>query len=125
RRLGRAAAPHRGVARRTADSPRCHQPRVGPVVRLGDPAPGGRLLDPRRAGAAAPRDGGGRGAGRPAVGPVEHAAGGDRRVTLLAPGPVAGSRRALDVVRAYVALTKPRIIELLLVATVPPMVIAA
>ncbi len=46
-------------------------------------------------------------------------------MTLLAPGPVAGSRRALDVVRAYVALTKPRIIELLLVATVPPMVIAA
>ena len=32
---------------------------------------------------------------------------------------------ALDVVRAYVALTKPRIIELLLVTTVPVMVLAA
>src|SRR5438270_7403136 len=34
-------------------------------------------------------------------------------------------RSALDVVRAYVALTKPRIIELLLVTTVPVMVLAA
>ena len=33
-------------------------------------------------------------------------------------------RSALDVLRAYVALTKPRIIELLLVTTVPTMVIA-
>ncbi|HEU5034790.1 MAG TPA: heme o synthase [Mycobacteriales bacterium] len=34
-------------------------------------------------------------------------------------------RSALDVVRAYVALTKPRIIELLLVTTVPVMMLAA
>jgi heme o synthase len=34
------------------------------------------------------------------------------------------TRRARDVVRAYVGLTKPRIIELLLVTTVPTMVIA-
>jgi protoheme IX farnesyltransferase len=34
-------------------------------------------------------------------------------------------RRALAVVRAYVALTKPRIIELLLVTTVPAMFLAA
>jgi protoheme IX farnesyltransferase len=34
-------------------------------------------------------------------------------------------RSPLDVVRAYVALTKPRIIELLLVTTVPVMVLAA
>jgi protoheme IX farnesyltransferase len=33
--------------------------------------------------------------------------------------------RAASVLRAYVALTKPRIIELLLVTTVPPMVLAA
>ncbi len=37
---------------------------------------------------------------------------------------VASRRTAWDVVRAYVALTKPRIIELLLVTTVPTMVIA-
>ena len=36
----------------------------------------------------------------------------------------APQRTVLDVVRAYVALTKPRIIELLLVTTVPTMVIA-
>ena len=36
----------------------------------------------------------------------------------------AAPRTALDVLRAYVALTKPRIIELLLVTTVPTMVIA-
>jgi protoheme IX farnesyltransferase len=41
-------------------------------------------------------------------------------------GPVAGGRRESigDSVRAYVALTKPRIIELLLVTTVPAMVLA-
>ena len=39
-----------------------------------------------------------------------------------APGP--GSRTLRDTVRAYVALTKPRIIELLLVTTVPAMVLA-
>lgn len=37
-----------------------------------------------------------------------------------APGSAVGSR-----VRAYVALTKPRIIELLLITTVPPMILAA
>jgi protoheme IX farnesyltransferase len=44
----------------------------------------------------------------------------------LAPGGVAhGSRRApTSVVGAYVALTKPRIIELLLITTVPTMVLA-
>ena len=36
----------------------------------------------------------------------------------------APTRSAMDVLRAYVALTKPRIIELLLVTTVPTMVIA-
>jgi len=39
------------------------------------------------------------------------------------PGPLASS--GMDIVRAYVALTKPRIIELLLVTTVPAMVLAA
>ena len=34
-------------------------------------------------------------------------------------------RGGLDTVRAYVALTKPRIIELLLVTTVPTMILAA
>ena len=42
-------------------------------------------------------------------------------MTITAPA----SRTALDVVRGYVALTKPRIIELLLVTTVPTMVVAA
>ena len=35
------------------------------------------------------------------------------------PGPGAGRTRAVDVVMAYVALTKPRVIELLLVAAIP------
>lgn len=39
-------------------------------------------------------------------------------------GPVSGRSRALRTVRAYVALTKPRIIELLLVTTLPVMVLA-
>jgi len=38
-------------------------------------------------------------------------------------GPLASN--GMDIVRAYVALTKPRIIELLLVTTVPAMVLAA
>jgi protoheme IX farnesyltransferase len=53
-------------------------------------------------------------------------------VTALAPPPVVAEpttgRRGqsrLDVLRAYVALTKPRIIELLLVTTVPTMMLAA
>ena len=55
-------------------------------------------------------------------------------MTTLADAPVAdpsagsrraGARSALEVVGAFVALTKPRIIELLLVTTVPTMVLAA
>jgi protoheme IX farnesyltransferase len=46
--------------------------------------------------------------------------GGDRGT----PGAAAGPRSRGDSVRAYVALTKPRIIELLLVTTVPAMVLA-
>jgi protoheme IX farnesyltransferase len=42
-------------------------------------------------------------------------------VTLAAPTP----RTRVDVVRGYIALTKPRIIELLLITTVPTMVVAA
>ena len=41
-----------------------------------------------------------------------------------AEGPSPGDRRLGDTVRAYIALTKPRIIELLLVTTVPAMVLA-
>ncbi len=41
------------------------------------------------------------------------------------PAPVAGVARVRATVSAYVALTKPRIIELLLVTTVPTMVLAA
>ena len=37
---------------------------------------------------------------------------------------LAAERRTVDTVRAYIALTKPRIIELLLVTTVPTMVLA-
>ena len=45
--------------------------------------------------------------------------------TELAPGTAAGEASTRgDTVRAYVALTKPRIIELLLVTTVPTMVLA-
>jgi protoheme IX farnesyltransferase len=53
-------------------------------------------------------------------------------VTHVLPAPVdlpaeraARRRRALSVAKAYVALTKPRIIELLLVTTIPAMVLAA
>jgi protoheme IX farnesyltransferase len=46
-------------------------------------------------------------------------------VTSAAAAAVAERRSPIDVVRAYVALTKPRIIELLLVTTVPVMVLAA
>jgi protoheme IX farnesyltransferase len=53
-------------------------------------------------------------------------------VTHVLPAPVdlraeraARRRRALVVLRAYLALTKPRIIELLLVTTVPAMLLAA
>jgi protoheme IX farnesyltransferase len=40
------------------------------------------------------------------------------------PGVASGARSTGDTVRAYIALTKPRIIELLLVTTVPAMVLA-
>ncbi|HMC68381.1 MAG TPA: heme o synthase, partial [Mycobacteriales bacterium] len=43
----------------------------------------------------------------------------------VAPDAVAATRSPLNVLRAYVALTKPRIIELLLVTTVPVMMLAA
>jgi heme o synthase len=50
------------------------------------------------------------------------------RVASVAPvgdsGYSSGSRSTRDTVRAYIALTKPRIIELLLVTTVPAMVLA-
>ena len=48
----------------------------------------------------------------------------DTGVDDLAAGSPTGRRTAGDVVRAYVALTKPRIIELLLVTTVPTMFLA-
>jgi protoheme IX farnesyltransferase len=46
-------------------------------------------------------------------------------VTTAPAAAVAAPRSIVSVVRAYVALTKPRIIELLLVTTVPVMVLAA
>ena len=62
----------------------------------------------------------------PAVGPSDSgcAAAARRRRPTAEPG---GSATATtgDTIRAYVALTKPRIIELLLVTTVPAMVLAA
>ena len=48
---------------------------------------------------------------------IRHPAGPEPPVPLASSG--------MDIVRAYVALTKPRIIELLLVTTVPAMVLAA
>ena len=44
-----------------------------------------------------------------------------RRIRTAVP---AGARTTGDTIRAYIALTKPRIIELLLVTTVPAMVLA-
>src|SRR3954449_5505258 len=46
-------------------------------------------------------------------------------VTAVSERPALATRRLSAVVRAYVALTKPRIIELLLVTTVPAMMLAA
>ena len=43
---------------------------------------------------------------------------------LAARGPTAARRARRALVGAYVALTKPRIIELLLITTVPTMVLA-
>jgi protoheme IX farnesyltransferase len=45
-------------------------------------------------------------------------------VTVVSERPVVAARRMSSVVRAYVALTKPRIIELLLVTTLPAMMLA-
>ena len=46
-------------------------------------------------------------------------------MTAVSERPALATRRVSAVVRAYVALTKPRIIELLLVTTVPAMMLAA
>ncbi|MGY1709765.1 heme o synthase [Geodermatophilus sp. SYSU D00758] len=46
-------------------------------------------------------------------------------MTALSERPAVQARRLSSTVRAYVALTKPRIIELLLVTTVPAMLLAA
>jgi len=46
-------------------------------------------------------------------------------VTAVSERPAAAARRLSTVLRAYVALTKPRIIELLLVTTLPAMLLAA
>ena len=45
-------------------------------------------------------------------------------MTTLSERPAVQARRLSGTVRAYVALTKPRIIELLLVTTVPAMMLA-
>ncbi|MHB8459283.1 MAG: heme o synthase [Candidatus Limnocylindrales bacterium] len=50
---------------------------------------------------------------------------GDGRGSEPAGVSATGPRNAADTVRAYIALTKPRIIELLLVTTVPAMILAA
>jgi len=55
---------------------------------------------------------------------TDPAAGGGWRVGGGAAGREPAARSARDSLRAYVALTKPRIIELLLVTTVPAMVLA-
>ena len=49
---------------------------------------------------------------------------GEGEVAGAGPGATTGPRTTGDTVRAYIALTKPRIIELLLVTTVPAMVLA-
>ncbi len=67
-------------------------------------------------------EGSGSGSGSLAGGPTGSAS------SPTAPGAsaiVAAPRTRADVVRAYIALTKPRIIELLLVTTVPAMILAA
>ena len=59
-------------------------------------------------------------------GPGERAGDGRRAGETAGAGPdaPAGPRTTGDTIRAYIALTKPRIIELLLVTTVPAMVLA-
>ncbi len=59
----------------------------------------------------------------PAIG--SSASGGGLHAGDADPRPAAGTATTGDTIRAYVALTKPRIIELLLVTTVPAMVLAA
>src|SRR5699024_3257129 len=49
----------------------------------------------------------------------------DRSTPRSSPGPAGPDRSRGDQVRAYVALTKPRIVELLLVTTVPTLFLAA
>src|SRR3712207_3827302 len=49
---------------------------------------------------------------------------GGRPVTTLSERPALQARRLSGTVRAYVALTKPRIIELLLITTLPAMMLA-
>src|SRR3712207_8127340 len=49
---------------------------------------------------------------------------GGRPVTTLSERPAVQGRRLPATVRAYVALTKPRIIELLLITTLPAMMLA-
>ena len=46
-------------------------------------------------------------------------------MTTLSERPVVSPRRVTDVVGAYVALTKPKLVELLLVTTLPAMMLAA
>ena len=59
------------------------------------------------------------------AGTGEVAGAGPGEVAVAGPGAMpAGARTTGDTIRAYIALTKPRIIELLLVTTVPAMVLA-
>jgi protoheme IX farnesyltransferase len=60
-----------------------------------------------------------------AVRPVAGAAGGAADNPAAPKSPAAARVSPLDTVRAYVALTKPRIIELLIVTTIPVMFLAA
>src|SRR4051794_8066359 len=60
----------------------------------------------------------------PPGGPLRRSGGGFP-VTAVSERPALATHRVPAVVRAYVALTKPRIIELLLVTTVPAMMLAA
>jgi protoheme IX farnesyltransferase len=57
--------------------------------------------------------------------PPARSQGRDRPVTALSESPVDSGRRLPAVVGAYVALTKPKLVELLLVTTLPAMMLAA
>jgi protoheme IX farnesyltransferase len=78
------------------------------------------FYEARIAGVPAPVAAGGGTAGPGGPGPGGTGAGGGDDATADAPKPGVGAT-----IRAYVALTKPRIIELLLITTVPPMVLAS